>query len=77
MTIKLDSSKDDSPKATYEPAEKTPPTEKPKAATGGFKGKRASDWEIVSDGDGIEAYNGKTKETFKGSIKEFNVKLRG
>jgi len=57
---------------------KQPEVEQPKANVKcAFTDKVPSNWQIKPTEDGIEAYNANSRETFVGSIAEFNQKLRG
>ena len=52
--------------------------EQPKAnVEGAFTDKVPANWQIKPTENGIEAYNANSRETFVGSIAEFNQKLRG
>jgi hypothetical protein len=42
-----------------------------------FKDRRPANWSINPKGEGIEAFNSLSGESFEGSMKEFNSKLRG
>jgi hypothetical protein len=42
-----------------------------------FKNRIPSNWNITSTKEGIEAFNSVSSESFKGTIKEFNKRLRG
>lgn len=60
------------------PDTKAPETKAPEAkADTGFTNKIPANWIITPTEDGIEAINLISKETFTGSMKEFNAKLRG
>jgi len=42
-----------------------------------FKNRSPCNWNIVATKEGIEAINSVSNETFKGTIKEFNKRMRG
>jgi hypothetical protein len=42
-----------------------------------FNNRCPAHWNITATDKGIEAHNGVSQETFTGTMKEFNAKLRG
>ena len=61
-----------------QPETEQPQVEEPKVnVEGAFTDKVPANWQIKPMEDGVEAYNANSRETFVGSIAEFNQKLRG